>query len=54
MVNTRCFRVYSKQNRINKVNNSRNIKQIGTSEYEMALFEAQELEVYLNYFLFKV
>jgi type III restriction enzyme len=27
---------------------------IGTSEYEMALFEEQELEVYLNVFSFKV
>ena len=29
-------------------------QKIGTSEYEMALFEAQELEVYLNDFSFKV
>lgn len=29
-------------------------QKIGTSEYEMALFEAQELEVYLNDFTFKV
>jgi len=29
-------------------------QKIGGSEYEMALFEAQELEVYLNDFTFKV
>ena len=29
-------------------------QKIGSSEYEMALFEAQELEVYLNNFTFKV
>lgn len=29
-------------------------QKIGTSEYEMALFEEQELEVYLNDFSFKV
>ena len=29
-------------------------QKIGTSEYEMTLFEAQELEVYLNDFSFKV
>lgn len=31
-----------------------NMKKIGGSEYEMTLFEAQELEIYLNNFTFPV